>query len=151
MNARTVSMVSSATTTETRDASSAKIIVAIRSGKWRSAVDAIREKFARVLKETGDRTAAKKAVDAEKKKLPAAMWSGRFSRRANEGLIDHSGLLCADVDGLGESLPQVCSKLRASPHLWALFLSPTGDGLKAVFRITADPARHTAARNGGQP
>jgi hypothetical protein len=26
--------------------------------------------------------------------------------------------------------------------LWALFVSPTGDGLKAVFRVPADPAKH---------
>src|SRR5262249_6019166 len=32
-----------------------------------------------------------------------------------------------------------------SPHLWALFMSPTGNGLKAVFRVPADPLKHVSS------
>src|SRR5437762_2618004 len=94
-----------------------------------------REAIRRVLAygQTGNRQAAKKAVDADKKKLSGILLSGRFSRRANEALIRHSGLLCADLDQLGERLPTVRAKLLSSPYLWALFRSPTGDGLKTVF------------------
>src|SRR5262249_49009936 len=60
-------------------------------------------------------------------------------------LIAHSGLLCADLDDLGERLEEVRAKLLASPHLWALFLSPTGNGLKAVFRVANDAAKHYAS------
>ena len=33
-------------------------------------------------------------------------------------------------------------RLLASPYLFALFLSPTGNGLKAVFRVSPDGANH---------
>ncbi len=142
MSGPVVSMVSSATQTETRDANSDAIISSISGGKWRTRVEPIRAEFRRVLDETGDRTAAKRAVDKQKKQLAAVMWSGSFSRRANGALTHHSGLMCADLDALGDCLPEVREKLPRSPHLWALFLSPTGDGLKAVFRVPCDAATH---------
>ena len=82
---------------------------------------------------------------AEKKKLPGILWSGLFSRRASEGLTEHSGLLCADLDDLGENLQDVRAKLQKSPYLWALFVSPTGEGLKAIFRVPADGSKHLAS------
>ena len=36
-------------------------------------------------------------------------------------------------------------KLSDSPHLWTLFKSPSGDGLKAVFRVPADQAKHAGS------
>src|SRR5205814_5777333 len=58
-------------------------------------------------------------------------------------ILQHSGLLCADLDGLGpEKIAEVRKQIRNSLHLWADFVSPTGDGLKAVFRVQADVDRH---------
>ena len=145
MKAPDVSMVEKAAETKTHDATAEAITRAIRSDKWRTAVEAIRGTFERVLKETGDHTAAKKAVDPAKKKLPAIQSSGRFSSRdkpAADRLIQHSGLLCADLDGLGDSLSEVRQKLITSPHLWVLFLSPTGEGLK-VFSAFLRTLRST--------
>src|SRR5439155_7046656 len=69
-----------------------------------------------------------------------------FARRKQDALSQHSGLLCGDLDQLGhENLADVRAKLRNSVHLWADFVSPTGDGLKAVFRANADPAKHKAS------
>ena len=138
-----VSIVDHAAATETRDASSAKIVSTIRNGgRSKQSIEKIRIVFAETLNETGDRKAAKEAVRADKKKLPGILWSGRFSHRANDALIQHSGLLCADLDQLGDELKDTRTKLVKSNHLYALFLSPTGDGLKAVFRVAADPSKH---------
>ena len=90
----------------------------------------------------GDRNAAKKAVVEAKKRLPDVMWSGSFHQRTAEELLEHSGLLCADLDELGDQLLEVRKKLLGSPHLWALSASPTGDGLKCVFRVAAAVAEH---------
>jgi hypothetical protein len=70
---------------------------------------------------------------------------GRFSHRGNDGVIEHSGLLCADLDDLGENLPSVGAKLVKNPHVWALFRSPTGDGLKGIFRVPADASKHVGS------
>src|SRR5262245_48946206 len=90
----------------------------------------------------GDHNKAKLAVSELKKALPAVTWSGMFTRRANGALIRHSGFLCADLDALGARLPGVRDKLEKSPHLFASFVSPSGDGLKAVFRVPADALKH---------
>jgi hypothetical protein len=143
-----VSGVKNAAALETHDCGAEGILKCIRNGKWREPVEHIRSVFSSVLVASPSNIkAAKEAVAADKKKLPAIMWSGRFSSRekpAAEKLLRHSGLLCADLDDLGERLADVRAKLLASPHLLALFTSPTGQGLKAIFRVAADAAKHAA-------
>jgi hypothetical protein len=46
------------------------------------------------------------------------------------------------LDDLGAKLPEVREKLEKSPHVFALFLSPTGYGLKPVLRVRADASCH---------
>jgi hypothetical protein len=130
------------------------IIERIRTDKkLQTKVARIRLRFNTVFAKTeGDRKAkteaAKKAVGKAKAALPAVLLSGTFDNANTpvaEKLIQHSGLLCADLDGLGETLHEVRVKLLSSPHLWAVFLSPTGDGLKGVFRVAADKAKHLAS------
>ena len=140
-----VSMVESAAQTNTSDVQARSVIGHIRLGTWRKNVVQIRRTFNDTREKTGDRKTAKRSVDRAKKNLPAILWSGRFSRRANDALIEHSGLLCADLDDLGQNLPNVRAKLLKSLHLRALFLSPTGDGLKAIFNVPADPTKHSAS------
>jgi hypothetical protein len=139
-----ISCVSDALSIETHDVSIDAVLEAIRTGgkKLRSPIEAIRQIFQRELAAHGDHAKAKLAVSDLKKQLPAAMWCGRFVRRANESLVDYSGLICADLDLLGERLGAAREKLTASPYLFALFLSPTGDGLKAVFRVPSDASKH---------
>jgi hypothetical protein len=138
-----VSTVQSAVETIPRDMDVRKVLSIIRTGGKRVGpqVEKIRQRFADAL-DNGDLKRAKQEVDPLKKKLPAVTWSGRFSKRANDKLIEHSGLLCADLDSLNGDLPLVRERLQSSPHVWALFLSPSGDGLKAVFRVPADHKQH---------
>ncbi|MFZ3376215.1 MAG: BT4734/BF3469 family protein [Chthoniobacterales bacterium] len=140
-----VSYVKSATDTATRDYDAKEIIEQIRTDNHlRDEITEIRDEYWRVMAATNnDRKAAKKAVGNRKKRLPGATWSGKFSRRKQDALLQHSGLLCADLDELGrDKVAEVRAKLQKSVHLWALFPSPTGDGLKAIFRVPADPAKH---------
>jgi len=137
-----VSLTASAHDTEPKDARAVALIEDVRSGRWREPVEYVRAKFAEVLAATGDPQQAKEAVKELKEQLPGILWSGKFERRCNDGLIAHSGLISADLDNLGDRMPQVREKLLASPHLYALLQSPTGTGLKAVFRVPADAALH---------
>jgi hypothetical protein len=137
-----ISMVRKVDKTECRDAKITNLFTAIRTGKYRKPIEAIRELYASVLKETGSRKEAKKAVDSLKKQLPGVTPSGQFSRRAGDALVQHSGIYCADLDFLGTQIEPVGRLLRSSMHLFALFVSPTGDGLKAWFKISDDPERH---------
>jgi P4 family phage/plasmid primase-like protien len=143
-----VSCVNSAKDTKTQDYEAKEIIESIRADKHFKLckpIENIRSTFRSVLATSGNnRKAAKEAVATNKKSLPGVLWSGRFRSRRKDDLDQHSGLLCADLDQLGDQLADVRSKLLRSPHLWALFLSPTGDGLKVVFRVRADAEKHKA-------
>jgi hypothetical protein len=143
-NPTVVSIVAHAAATKTRHVDAGKIISAIKTGRWEQPVKEIRSTYAQTLRKT-NRKSAKLAVDSLKKKLPAFLPSGKFSSRANDALIQHSGLICADLDSLGHNLDGVRTNLLKSPCLWALFLSPTGDGLKAIFRVSPDPSKHMAS------
>jgi len=135
-------MVAKADSTKTIDTDVDEILRGIHRGRWQQPIQTIREKFQRVLADTGDLKAAKLAIDAEKKRLSAILFSGKFSRRANDALIQHSGLLCADLDGLNIELPLVRQKLSESARVFSHFLSPSGDGVKVLFRVPADASRH---------
>jgi hypothetical protein len=148
MSRTVISMVKCATDTETRDISVEKVLEGIRSGgkNLKSQIQQIRNRFEAEMAFISDRKKAKLAVDPLKKRLPGVMWSATFSQRANDKLIKYSGLLCADLDSLGAHLREVRKKLAAaSPHVVAVFLSPTGDGLKAVFRVPADASKHAGS------
>jgi hypothetical protein len=88
---------------------------------------------------------------AAKKNLPAVCWSGIFNKkRANDTLERHSGLLCADLDkgALDKAVKDINTvrvELLNSPHLWCVFVSPSGRGLKAIFRVPADKTKHLAS------
>ena len=131
-----ISIVQNCTKKETEDIELGRVLEAIRDGKWRTQIEKIREAYRNGGAEP------KRAIDALKKKVPAVMFSGRFKHRASDALLKHSGLICADLDSLGDKLPQVRVDLSSSPHLFALFVSPSCDGLKAIFRVPADPYRH---------
>ena len=126
----TVSMVKDAFATETKDVRPSSVISAIRDGKWRERVELVRQ------------APDKKTAYGIKTALPAVLWSGAFRERKNEALAEPSGLLCADLDKLNGQLRDARARLCGSPYLWGLFTSPSGDGLKAVFRVPPDGDKH---------
>src|SRR5262245_23197029 len=147
MSESQLSWVGNATSVETYDCVATTPLNAIRTGgkKLRGKVEAVRQVIQTGLAEHADYKRAKQAASDVKKQLPAVMWSGRFKNRekpVSEKLINHSGLLCADLDELGTQLPAVRERLTKSPHLLAMFRSPSGGGLKAVFRVAADASKH---------
>jgi hypothetical protein len=70
-----------------------------------------------------------------KKKLPNICFSGKFSRRANEGVIKHSGLVAIDFDHLNGRLTEFRKRLISDKHTYIVFVSPSGDGLKLIVKI----------------
>lgn len=101
----------------------------IRKGRWAEPVERVRT----ILASDG-----KAAADEEKKKLPAVLPSGSFAKRSNDGLRERSGLICADLDGLGDQLVSYRERIKEDPRTLACFLSPSGTGLKVVLRLDLD-------------
>lgn len=69
--------------------------------------------------------------------LPNATWQGCFSERRQSGLIESSltGLMCIDIDHQpDDELYRLKSCLRQRPWTFAIFRSPSGDGLKVLVK-----------------
>ena len=137
-----VSMVSNAHSIDCQFVSITKIFADIQGGEWQQSIDEIRNTF-KLAKKNGANP--KDAVSKLKMALPGILWSGCFTVRNKSGIKQHSGLLVADIDNLSEpEIQRVRSILQSDPHVLTLFASPTGTGLKVVFRVPADTAKHAA-------
>jgi DNA-binding transcriptional MerR regulator len=80
-----------------------------------------------------------------KKMLPAICFSGTFNKRSDSSLIAHSGLICLDFDGYEKQkeLLQDKENLSKNKYVYSVFISPSGNGLKVLVKIPADPENHT--------
>jgi hypothetical protein len=139
-----VSMVMRCHDTETHPITFDEIWDAIRTGKHglKEKITLIRNRYEAEKDITGSVEKAKKAIADLKGEIPGFLSSGTFSKRANESLVEYSGILCADLDSLGEKLPFVRESLKSYPFVHAIALSPSGDGLKVFFNVVNDPVRH---------
>lgn len=108
----------------------------VQQGRWRSDIEKLR-------------SLSGSHYEAAKKRLPAIMLSAttRTGGHKEADLAQHSGLLQIDIDKLGSRKEAVTvrEKLRADPHVFAAWLSPSEQGVKAVVRITADLLSHRHA------
>ena len=80
-----------------------------------------------------------------KQLLPAICFSGTFTKRTDSSLVEHSGLICLDFDGYQKQkeLLQDKETLSKNKYVYAVFISPSGNGLKVLVKIPADQDNHT--------
>ena len=81
-----------------------------------------------------------------KEQLPAVCFSGTFSYRRKDSLIEFSQLACLDFDKFNglEDAQQMKDNLCQDECLFCCFISPSGKGVKAVFRVANDPTKYEA-------
>jgi hypothetical protein len=79
-----------------------------------------------------------------KKNLPSICFSGKFETRSAKSLIEHSGLICLDFDQFPteKEMKENRQKLESDKYTFALFTSPSGDGLKVLVKIPAEKEKH---------
>lgn len=79
----------------------------------------------------------KKEKDIEKGKLSAVTFGGQFNQRSKTGLKEHSGLLILDFDKLDtfDEVVELKEKLSNSNYIFSCWVSPSGNGLKALIKI----------------
>ena len=80
-----------------------------------------------------------------KQSLPAICFSGEFSNRNDKSILKHSGLICLDFDGFktNKDLESARTKLTKDKYSYAVFTSPSGNGLKVLVKIPKDIVNHT--------
>ena len=94
----------------------------IKKGQSKTTIDAVR---------SGNKDA--------KKKLPVVCFSGEFASRADDALFEHSSLLVLDFDHI--DVAQAKGALATDDYVYSCWVSPSGDGLKALVKVT-NPERH---------
>ena len=78
--------------------------------------------------------------DKESKlKLPVVCFSGEFSSRSDDALFEHSGYVILDFDHVDVEATK--QHPGTDDHIYACWTSPSGDGIKALVKIT-NPERH---------
>lgn len=104
----------------------------IRTGYWADQITALR-------------AADKPAREQMKRALPAVMLSGstRGGHKATD-VLEHSGLLQIDFDHVGNAAA-LRDRIGKDQYILAAWISPSGDGVKAIMRIPPDIARHKDA------
>lgn len=101
-----------------------EVLDRIRRGVNRSLIDQIRIE------------PDKNRRDQLKKQLLWICFSGKFSARNNAGMIEHSGLICLDFDGMDKrAMKQWRGEIEADKHTVSCFTSPSGNGLKVIWKI----------------
>ncbi len=113
-----------------------QVVAGIRGGRWRQAVEQIRQARAR-----GD----KQAVADGKRALPFVAFSGVFEggHRATQ-LRVYSALVVLDYDKISDPsrLAEMRSRCAEHPSVVAAFVTPSGEGLKVVVRTAGSAERH---------
>jgi hypothetical protein len=112
------------------------IVAEIRNGKHASQIAAIRHP----VQSEEHRTKLKRD-------LPSFMASGTSKGGHSAADFDHhSGLLQIDIDDVGvDKAPNLRDTIGKDEHTLAAFISPSGNGVKALFRIPASKDTHLAA------
>jgi len=99
----------------------------IKNGKSRDLVEKVR-----------------KSEKAERNKLkmhlPCVCYSGIFKQRNKHDVVSHSGYICLDFDNI--NVEQTIEILRADKYIYSCWISPSGNGVKALVRIPADTEKH---------
>ena len=72
-----------------------------------------------------------------KKELPSICFSGKFNKRADVALQQHSGLICLDFDGYAKQslLLKDKAKFVKDKYVYSVFISPSGKGLKLLIKV----------------
>lgn len=105
-----------------------KMLSRIKEGKSKDKVEEIRNCI------------DKERQNQLKANLPSICFSGKFTERKDECLQEHSGFICLDFDEV-DDLRDVQTDLINLPYVYACWVSPRGNGLKALVKI-AEPKKH---------
>lgn len=109
-----------------------KVFDRIRVGKYKDIIQSIRKEK--------DKTTRNNM----KKQLPAICFSGEFTKRSDDGIKNHSGYICLDFDGYKtkKEMNEFRDYLTSDAYVMAVFVSPSGLGLKVIVKIPKDSENH---------
>jgi hypothetical protein len=111
------------------------ILEEIKKGKYKHAIIYLRKSLSENKME---------AYEKAKKSLPAFTPSGKFvGGRKMNFLEEYSNIIILDIDKLQpEQLAKVNHSARQCEYTYACFISPSGNGLKILVKVSSTKAEH---------
>lgn len=100
-----------------------KALERIKSGNSKDKVEEIRKQL--------DKERANKL----KCNLPSVCFSGKFEKRTDAGLLEHSGFICLDFDNV--DVIKEKETISKNKYTHACWVSPSGNGLKVLVKIAS--------------
>lgn len=76
-----------------------------------------------------------------KAKLKSICFSGEFSYRSAKNCVKHSGYACLDFDDV-DNAAKLRDDLKDNEYIYSAFISPSGNGVKALVKIPAEIRNH---------
>lgn len=76
-----------------------------------------------------------------KKKLPCICFSGKLTTRKDSDLTEHSGFIVLDFDKLDNAI-EFRNSLKRFSFIYSAFISPSGNGVKAIAKIPPIIEKH---------
>ena len=110
-----------------------KIVERIKTGTSKDNVEKIRE------------SKTKEQKDSFKRNLPSILFAGEFTERNGNSLKNHSGLMVVDFDKYpsNEIMLSQLEELKKINHFVLLFISPSGNGIKGVLKVSNELTKET--------
>ena len=118
----------------TKTANIIGILEAIKNGFWKEKIEALR-----ACKDEESQEILKKALDY-------FTCSGTFKKREDKSLLSYSGLIQIDFDNIEdqETLKYKMLELINDSYVFSAFISPRGNGIKAIVEVEPFPDKHIA-------
>lgn len=111
-----------------------RVLNSFRSGKFRNEIEEARKYYAE-----GDM----ESYNLLKGRLIAITFSGTFApTRSAENIRSYSGLIVIDIDKCGENLQGHLSILYEDKYVFAVWISPSGDGIKFLIQTSLGVEAH---------
>lgn len=109
------------------------VIQGIMEGRWRNLIEPLQSLSEEDYKEA-------------KKSLPAVTFSGTFSERKADKLLDYSNIVVLDIDNIKkEDIITLKSDLAEEEYVYAAFISPSRKGIKILYKVNTGAENHNAA------
>jgi hypothetical protein len=106
-----------------------EVLLSFKDGSNKSKID-----FIRTIQD-------KELRNKEKCKLKSICFSGKFSKRSAINVVEHSGFACLDFDNV-EDPSGFRESLKENEFIYSAFISPSGNGVKAIVKIPAEINNH---------
>lgn len=131
-------------TSEPRYVEVSKILKAIKDGAFKDKVEAIRNE-----NDKGNQSRLKSSLtsilfSSSKQEGVESGRNNKISWRTDKGLVEHSGLMCLDLDKFSNEFEMISIKddLMNDDYVFSVFVSPSGEGLKVLVKVPTQIENH---------